>query len=47
MVTVMDKLNELPEVFTRDIYTQKCNDVYQHIFESYYGEGRTVYAAAV
>ncbi|MBU1209492.1 MAG: type I restriction endonuclease subunit R [Proteobacteria bacterium] len=45
MVTVMDKLNELPEVFTRDIYTQKCNTVYQHIFESYYGEGRSVYAA--
>ncbi|MEW5813930.1 MAG: type I restriction endonuclease subunit R [Spirochaetota bacterium] len=43
MVTVMDKLNELPEVFTRDIYTQKCNIVYQHFFETYYGEGRSVY----
>jgi type I restriction enzyme R subunit len=45
-VTVEDKLDQLPEVFTRDIYTQKCNTVYQHIFESYYGEGRSVYAAA-
>jgi len=44
-VTVEDKLDELPRVFTRDIYTQKCNAVYQHIFESYYGEGRSVYAA--
>jgi type I restriction enzyme R subunit len=44
-VTVEDKLDELPVVFTREIYTQKCNAVYQHIFESYYGEGRSVYAA--
>jgi len=43
-VTVEDKLDELPVVFTREIYTQKCNAVYQHIFESYYGEGRSVYA---
>jgi type I restriction enzyme R subunit len=45
-VAVEDKLDELPRVFTRGIYTQKCNAVYQHIFESYYGEGRSVYAAA-
>jgi len=45
-VTVEDKLDELPGVFTREIYTQKCNAVYQHIVESYYGEGRSVYAAA-
>ncbi len=44
-VTVEDKLDELPQVFTREIYTQKCNAVYQHIFESYYGEGRSVYAS--
>jgi type I restriction enzyme R subunit len=45
-VAVEDKLDELPVVFTREIYTQKCNAVYQHIFESYYGEGRSVYAGA-
>jgi type I restriction enzyme R subunit len=45
-VVVEDKLDELPRVFTREIYTQKCNAVYQHIFESYYGEGRSVYGAA-
>jgi type I restriction enzyme R subunit len=45
-VVVEDKLDELPDVFTREIYTKKCNIVYQHIFESYYGEGRSVYAAA-
>lgn len=45
-VAVEDKLDELPQVFSREIYIQKCNTVYQHIFESYYGEGRSVYAAA-
>ena len=45
-VAVEVKLDELPEVFTREIYSQKCNAVYQHIFESYYGEGRSVYATA-
>jgi type I restriction enzyme R subunit len=43
-VTVEDKLDELPVVFTREIYAQKCNALYQHIFESYYGEGGSVYA---
>jgi hypothetical protein len=47
MVTVMDKLSELPEVFTPDIYNQKCQTVYQHVFENYYGEGRSVYAAGL
>jgi type I restriction enzyme R subunit len=45
-VVVEDKLDELPEVFTREIYAQKCNAVFQHIFESYFGEGRSVYVAA-
>jgi type I restriction enzyme R subunit len=44
-VVIEDKLDGLPEMFIKDIYNQKCNAVYQHIFESYYGEGRSVYAA--
>jgi type I restriction enzyme R subunit len=45
-VAVEVKLDELPRVFTREIYNQKCNAVYQHVFENYYGEGRSVYATA-
>ncbi len=44
-VTVEDKLDELPRVFSREIYNQKCDVVYQHLFENYYGEGRSVYGA--
>jgi type I restriction enzyme R subunit len=46
-VLVKDKLDELPMVFTKDIYSQKCDVIYQHIFESYYGESRSIYAAAM
>ena len=42
-VVVEDKLDELPRVFTTEIYAEKCDAVYQHVFENYYGEGRSVY----
>jgi len=34
-VVVEDKLDELPVIFTPEIYSKKCNAVYQHIFESF------------
>lgn len=44
-VAIEDKLDELPKLFIQDIYNQKCNAVYQHVYENYYGEGRSVYAS--
>ena len=36
--------NNLPEdVYTKEIYDRKCETVYEHIYESYYGAGRSVY----
>ena len=46
-VAIEDKLDELPPLFVKDIYNRKCDAVYKHLFENYYGEGRSVYAAAV
>jgi type I restriction enzyme R subunit len=40
-------LEELPEVFTDDIYNHKCGLVYQHVYESYYGSGKSVYSQEV
>lgn len=37
---------ELPPIYTADIYQTKCNAVYQHVYESYFGEGRSIYAMA-
>jgi len=36
-------LENLPPIFTAEIYRQKCGLVYQHVYESYFGSGRSVY----
>src|SRR6266568_175679 len=45
-VTVEETLDRLPEKFTRQIYAQKCDAVYQHVFESYFDDGHSVYERA-
>ena len=45
-LTVEMKLDELPEKFTRKLYAQKCDAVYQHVFDSYWDDGRSVYDRA-
>ncbi len=37
----------LPDAYTKELFTQKCQAVYLHIYESYFGEGRSVYALPV
>ena len=41
---ILDEM--LPECYTKAIYDQKCEVVYQHIYECYYGEGRSIYENA-
>jgi type I restriction enzyme R subunit len=38
---VLDK--ELPLSYTKQVYDLKCEQVYQHIYDSYYGPGQSVY----
>jgi type I restriction enzyme R subunit len=45
-VTVEETLDRLPEAFTRQIYAQKCDIVYQHVFDSYWDNARSVYELA-
>lgn len=46
-VTIEEALDRgLPTAYTPDIYQRKCDAIYQHVFESYYGAGHSVYAAA-
>mgnify|MGYP005840462025 FL=1 len=40
---IEDMLATLPEIFTDEIYRQKCGLVYQHVYESYFGSGKSVY----
>jgi type I restriction enzyme, R subunit len=41
-VTISEMLDHLPRCFTPDVYTQKCDAMYQHVYDSYYGQGRSV-----
>jgi type I restriction enzyme, R subunit len=45
-VAVEETLDRLPEAFTRQIYAQKCDAVYQHVFDSYWDDGQSVYQLA-
>ena len=44
LVTIQDILNELPRAYTKELYDQKCDVVYQHFYESYMGQGKGVYS---
>ena len=45
-LTVDEILDGLPECYTPKIYDQRCETVYQHIYESYYGDGSSIYGVA-
>ncbi len=35
--------DELPQPYTPDLFNRKSEAVYQHIYDSYYGEGKSIY----
>lgn len=43
-VAIRDILDKLPEVYGNDLYQQKREVVYQHVYDSYYGAGKSIYA---
>jgi type I restriction enzyme R subunit len=45
-VCIRDSFEELPAVFTPELREQKCALAYQHVYDSYLGEGRSIYPAA-
>ena len=34
---------KLPDTYTPELFIQKCEAIYQHIYDSYYGEGKSIY----
>jgi type I restriction enzyme R subunit len=47
LVTIKDILDEhLPPAYTPDLYEQKCEQVYQHLYEHYYDDGGSAYTSA-
>ncbi len=45
-VTIDQMLDRLPPSFTQEVYLQLCTEVFQHVYESYFGQGKSVYALA-
>jgi len=40
------ELDKLPPAYAPDVYQRKCDLAYQHVYDAYFGEGRSVYAIA-
>jgi len=38
--------DDLPRSFSTELYRKKCELVYQHIYDNYYGDGRSIYDIA-
>jgi type I restriction enzyme R subunit len=42
-VTIATILDRLPEAYDPELYRQKCGVVYQHVYDAYYGAGKSIY----
>jgi len=48
LVTIEEILDKnLPESYHKEIFQDKCQQVYQHIYDSYFGQGRSIYEGVV
>jgi len=43
-LAVEETLDQLPPKFDAELFQQKCDLVYQHVFDSYWDDGRSVYS---
>ncbi|OOZ43004.1 hypothetical protein BOW37_12455 [Solemya velum gill symbiont] len=42
---LLDK--ELPGAYGEDLYNEKCDAVYMHVYDSYYGDGKSLYGTLI
>jgi type I restriction enzyme R subunit len=40
------ELDKLPPAYALEVYQQKCDLAYQHVYDAYFGEGCSIYARA-
>ena len=45
-VAIEEVLDKLPDCYTEDIFNRKVGFIYEHIYEAYYGAGKSLYTAA-
>lgn len=46
-VCIEEILDHLPLLYTPPLYQVKCDLTYQHVYDSYFGEGKSIYAQTV
>lgn len=44
---IEQELDQLPKAYTSEIFERKCDRAFQHVYEAYAGEGRSIYASAI
>ena len=45
-IAIEDTLDDgLPRAYTKELYNAKCNVLFEHVYESYFGDGGSVYGA--
>jgi len=45
-VAIEENLDQLPDAYDAEIYRKKCSRIFEHVFESYQGDGRSIYGEA-
>jgi type I restriction enzyme R subunit len=42
-LAIEDELDQLPKSYEKEMYQHKCSDVFEHVYESYAGDGMSVF----
>jgi type I restriction enzyme R subunit len=45
-VAIEENLEPLPEAYDKSLWQEKCSRVFEHVFEAYQGDGRSIYGEA-
>ena len=43
---IEETLDQLPKAYSETIYTEKCEATYQHVYDNYFGSGKSIYEKA-
>ena len=47
LTAIQDTLEDgLPRPYSKELYQGKCSALFEHVFESYQGEGASIYSSA-
>ena len=42
-IEIEDVLDALPRTYSKELYAAKCGSLFEHVFESYQGDGRSAF----